>query len=132
MWRRTYLLLILVRLYFALSPSYLHPDENFQGPEVIAGMSMLNSGIPNCFQLLGQPIIVPYELSRRFRNNIYVLKIYMGDTNDFMIHRPNLQLPSEVDLGVHLREPSSQRFSIMARLWPPHALAQMDMDREWK
>lgn len=39
MWRRTYLLLILVRLYFALSPSYIHPDENFQGPEVIAGKS---------------------------------------------------------------------------------------------
>lgn len=37
MWRRTYLLLLLVRLWFALSPSYLHPDENFQGPEVIAG-----------------------------------------------------------------------------------------------
>ncbi|KAI9676607.1 MAG: alpha 1,2 mannosyltransferase [Trizodia sp. TS-e1964] len=37
MWRRTYLLLLLVRLYCALSPSYLHPDENFQGPEVIAG-----------------------------------------------------------------------------------------------
>ncbi|KAK3938382.1 glycosyltransferase [Diplogelasinospora grovesii] len=37
MWRRTYLFLILVRLWFALSPSYLHPDENFQGPEVIAG-----------------------------------------------------------------------------------------------
>ncbi|KFZ23516.1 hypothetical protein V502_02009 [Pseudogymnoascus sp. VKM F-4520 (FW-2644)] len=37
MWRRVYLLLALVRLYFALSPSYLHPDENFQGPEVIAG-----------------------------------------------------------------------------------------------
>ncbi|KAF2143053.1 glycosyltransferase family 22 protein [Aplosporella prunicola CBS 121167] len=37
MWRRTYLLLILARLYFALSASYLHPDENFQGPEVIAG-----------------------------------------------------------------------------------------------
>ncbi|KAF1947048.1 hypothetical protein EJ02DRAFT_489502 [Clathrospora elynae] len=32
-----YFLLILVRIYFALSPSYLHPDENFQGPEVIAG-----------------------------------------------------------------------------------------------
>ncbi|KAL5612826.1 hypothetical protein BROUX41_004093 [Berkeleyomyces rouxiae] len=29
--------LLLVRLWFALSPSYLHPDENFQGPEVIAG-----------------------------------------------------------------------------------------------
>ncbi|KAH6896989.1 Alg9-like mannosyltransferase family-domain-containing protein [Thelonectria olida] len=37
MWRRTYLFLILLRLWFALSPSYLHPDENFQGPEVIAG-----------------------------------------------------------------------------------------------
>ncbi|TVY58405.1 GPI mannosyltransferase [Lachnellula suecica] len=37
MWRRAYLFLVLVRLYFALSPSYLHPDENFQGPEVIAG-----------------------------------------------------------------------------------------------
>lgn len=37
MWRRAYLLLVLVRLWFALSPSYLHPDENFQGPEVIAG-----------------------------------------------------------------------------------------------
>jgi phosphatidylinositol glycan class Z len=38
MWRRVYFLLLLVRIYFALSPSYLHPDENFQGPEVIAGM----------------------------------------------------------------------------------------------
>ncbi|KAL6704578.1 alpha 1,2 mannosyltransferase [Coniothyrium glycines] len=37
MWRRTYFLLLLVRIYFALAPSYLHPDENFQGPEVIAG-----------------------------------------------------------------------------------------------
>ncbi|KAJ5144192.1 CAZyme family GT22 [Penicillium bovifimosum] len=37
MWRRTYLLLLLIRVYFALSPSYLHPDENFQGPELFAG-----------------------------------------------------------------------------------------------
>ncbi|PVI02732.1 glycosyltransferase family 22 protein [Periconia macrospinosa] len=37
MYRRSYFLLILVRIYFALSPSYLHPDENFQGPEVVAG-----------------------------------------------------------------------------------------------
>ena len=43
MWRRVYFLLILVRIYFALSPSYLHPDENFQGPEVIAGMTALRS-----------------------------------------------------------------------------------------
>jgi hypothetical protein len=40
MWRRTYLVLVLVRLWFACSPSYLHPDENFQGPEVIAGTSI--------------------------------------------------------------------------------------------
>ncbi|KAF3930039.1 hypothetical protein ABW19_dt0202165 [Dactylella cylindrospora] len=35
--RRFYLCLALVRLYFALTPSYIHPDEHFQGPEVIAG-----------------------------------------------------------------------------------------------
>lgn len=37
MWRRTYILLLLVRIFFALRPSYIHPDENFQGPEVLAG-----------------------------------------------------------------------------------------------
>ncbi|CAD6592277.1 MAG: alpha 1,2 mannosyltransferase [Alectoria sarmentosa] len=37
MWTRTYLALLVVRLYLALQPSYIHPDENFQGPEVIAG-----------------------------------------------------------------------------------------------
>ncbi|EGE04582.1 GPI mannosyltransferase [Trichophyton equinum CBS 127.97] len=37
MWRRTYLLLLLVRVYLALCPSYIHPDENFQGPELFAG-----------------------------------------------------------------------------------------------
>lgn len=37
MWRRLYLVLVLARLYFALSPSYIHPDEHFQGPEIIAG-----------------------------------------------------------------------------------------------
>ncbi|KAK2755614.1 alpha 1,2 mannosyltransferase, partial [Emmonsiellopsis sp. PD_33] len=37
MWRRSSLLLLLVRVYFALGPSYLHPDEHFQGPEIVAG-----------------------------------------------------------------------------------------------
>lgn len=37
MLRRTYLFLLCIRVYFALRPSYLHPDEVFQGPEVIAG-----------------------------------------------------------------------------------------------
>lgn len=39
MWRRVYLGLLIVRLYFASQPSYIHPDEHFQGPEVIAGES---------------------------------------------------------------------------------------------
>ncbi|KAF3907291.1 hypothetical protein ABW21_db0200797 [Orbilia brochopaga] len=35
--RRLYLGLSLIRLYLALAPSYIHPDEHFQGPEVVAG-----------------------------------------------------------------------------------------------
>lgn len=35
--RRLYVSLALARLYFALTPSYIHPDEHFQGPEVVAG-----------------------------------------------------------------------------------------------
>lgn len=46
MWRRTYLFLLVVRLWFALSPSYLHPDENFQGPEVIAGTTAYPPSAP--------------------------------------------------------------------------------------
>jgi hypothetical protein len=38
MWRLLYLFLLFVRVYFALCPSYLHPDEIFQGPEPLAGM----------------------------------------------------------------------------------------------
>ncbi|KIX96793.1 uncharacterized protein Z520_07513 [Fonsecaea multimorphosa CBS 102226] len=37
MWRLLYLFLLFIRVYFAVSPSYLHPDEIFQGPEPIAG-----------------------------------------------------------------------------------------------
>ncbi|KAL2865697.1 glycosylphosphatidylinositol-alpha 1,2 mannosyltransferase smp3 [Aspergillus lucknowensis] len=47
MWRRTYLVLLLIRIYFALSPSYIHPDENFQGLEVFAGRILsYPSGLP--------------------------------------------------------------------------------------
>lgn len=55
MWRRTYFLLILVRIYFALSPSYLHPDENFQGPEVIAGASYVYSERATDLLILRRP-----------------------------------------------------------------------------
>ncbi|KAG2008273.1 GPI mannosyltransferase 4 [Coprinopsis cinerea AmutBmut pab1-1] len=37
MWGIAYVLLLPVRFYFALSTSYIHPDEHFQGPEVVAG-----------------------------------------------------------------------------------------------
>jgi hypothetical protein len=40
MWRLLYLFLLFVRVYFALCPSYLHPDEIFQGPEPIAGTAL--------------------------------------------------------------------------------------------
>lgn len=38
MWRLIYLALLIVRAYLAFCPTYLHPDEIFQGPEPIAGM----------------------------------------------------------------------------------------------
>ncbi|OCF75179.1 hypothetical protein I204_04030 [Kwoniella mangroviensis CBS 8886] len=34
---RWYLFLLMIRLYFTLTPSYIYPDENSQGPEIIAG-----------------------------------------------------------------------------------------------
>ncbi|KAI9374164.1 Alg9-like mannosyltransferase family-domain-containing protein [Aspergillus egyptiacus] len=51
MWRRTYLVLLLIRVYFALSPSYIHPDENFQGLEVFAG------------RILSYPSRLPWEFT---------------------------------------------------------------------
>lgn len=66
MWRRTYLLLILVRLYFALSPSYLHPDENFQGPEVIAGKSVVHAQLQErSGVLLARPLTLGMSRARR-------------------------------------------------------------------
>ena len=53
MWRRLYLALILVRLYFALSPSYIHPDEHFQGPEVVAGEMPIRASTDRILTFLG-------------------------------------------------------------------------------
>lgn len=65
MWTRTYLALLVVRVYFALSPSYIHPDENFQGPEVAAGKSrqssVLHPVLP-CVQCLTPVLASPEEL----------------------------------------------------------------------
>jgi hypothetical protein len=35
-------LLVIVRLHFALSNSYIHPDEHFQGPEVVVGNAAIS------------------------------------------------------------------------------------------
>ncbi|KAL8838086.1 MAG: hypothetical protein Q9176_005291 [Flavoplaca citrina] len=78
MWRRTYLFFLLVRIYLALSPSYIHPDENFQGPEIIAGRYpgfllrhlILSSGLVLNLSLrqsaydLHKPLLRPIVLSR--------------------------------------------------------------------
>lgn len=50
----------MVRIYLSISPSYLHPDENFQGPEVIAGMWKIPSP-------LGAEIYGPQLLTVLFR-----------------------------------------------------------------
>ena len=69
MWTRTYLVLLVVRLYLALQPSYIHPDENFQGPEVIAGMSSkpfgyssstLSSSSPPPFFFFPLPVVINF------------------------------------------------------------------------
>ena len=90
MWRRIYFLLILVRVYFALSPSYLHPDENFQGPEVIAG-----------------------ELFTR-------AKLYTVRKLILSACRTRLFLSSPQNMGVHIRASHPQHLSAMARIRLAH------------
>ncbi len=120
MWRRTYLFLVLVRLWFALSPSYLHPDENFQGPEVIAGTcpgSVLQRrtapGVPGVAQRPPlHPPLAAMVLTLRFCN------------------RGNLQLPSPAHLGIYERQPDTKRIPTMARLRAADAPAAVAMDRK--
>lgn len=67
MWRRIYILLLAFRLYFALSPSYLHPDENFQGPEVIAGEpAATNSSLRSLTVRTGQVFNYPVHHTWEF------------------------------------------------------------------
>ena len=84
MWRRAYLLLIIVRLYFALSPSYIHPDENFQGPEAIAGMScfigvQLYTTVTSVVQ---SSILCIYEL-RKTVSSVLLTLLYSGKIFSF-------------------------------------------------
>ncbi|KAI7463321.1 GPI mannosyltransferase 4 [Hortaea werneckii] len=62
-----YLLLVLVRVYFAISTSYIHPDEHFQGPEIIAG------------EIFGWPVYKTWEFtSEQPIRSIFPLRLIYG------------------------------------------------------
>jgi hypothetical protein len=109
MWRRIYLLLVLVRLYFALSPSYLHPDENFQGPEVIAGTASANYPIS---QVLTSP-------SRR--------SLLLPRLSHLGVHG-RLPCPQHLSAMAHLRPPNGHTALDMARYWNRGAAARRVLD----
>ncbi|ORY16092.1 Alg9-like mannosyltransferase family-domain-containing protein [Clohesyomyces aquaticus] len=78
MWRRSYFLLLLVRIYFALSPSYLHPDENFQGPEVIAGR-VFSYPVHETWEFTSaQPIRSSFPLWLAYGSPMYLLR-WLGE-----------------------------------------------------
>lgn len=152
MWRRTYIFLVFVRLWFALKPSYLHPDENFQGPEVIAGKAhrsrtweeeknaslsrgaltwswrtMLCSSLDSDLS----PVIDLVEIAivaRRFTSTYFSGSRVLT----YATLRANLQLPGPSDLGVHHRPPNPKRLPPMAGIWLAHASPPMAVDREWQ
>ncbi|KAI7187475.1 hypothetical protein D0869_11560 [Hortaea werneckii] len=62
-----YLFLVLVRIYFAISTSYIHPDEHFQGPEIIAG------------EIFGWPVHRTWEFtSEQPIRSIFPLRLIYG------------------------------------------------------
>jgi hypothetical protein len=139
MWRRTYLALVLVRLWFACSPSYLHPDENFQGPEVIAGTFL---AIIHCFNSVGRRL----AHLKRLCGELAVVRPPKGTTSKILLimvvcnrlltriylPRPNIQLSCATDLGIYFRGSCAKRLPIMADIWTPNAVASMVVDREWQ
>ncbi|KAF2231931.1 glycosyltransferase family 22 protein [Viridothelium virens] len=83
MWRRAYLLLVAVRLYFALSPSYLHPDEHFQGPEVIANRIFNYPSSPTWEFTSSHPIRSAFPLWLVYGTPMYILRwLWQGFRHD--------------------------------------------------
>lgn len=60
------------------------------------------------------------------------LLMVMVTANIERVHRPNLQLPSQVDMGIHNCLPNSKRLPIMACIRSTDAPPEMVMDREWE
>lgn len=111
MFRRVYLVLLFLRVYFALSPSYLHPDENFQGPEIFAGKISTRRAPPTAFHC--GPLPKQLEVILTVTRNIRACLLVSGPSH----------------LGVYLREPHPQRVPAMARLRLTHDPPQMALDR---
>lgn len=84
--RSIYLLLVSVRLYFATCLSYIHPDEHFQGPEIVAGIHML----------LSTP-----------------LHMYISPSSDWHSRR-GLWMADVQDMGVHIRPTHPQHLPVVA------------------
>lgn len=121
MWRRTYLVLLLIRVYFALSPSYIHPDEHFQGLEVFAGKLFVYRPVfrPKHGSGLGHLTMRratdPPACTPQFELCIHYIHITSKCLHPFC-YRPDSFLSVPVAVGVHLRSPYPQRLSAMADL----------------
>lgn len=156
MWTRIYLLLLAVRVYFALSPSYIHPDENFQGPEVIAGKPFTShEGGPWASQPGGSAIgtaglvaalhaeacLVPQPWRTPPRDCRFLFSLFLPISSPlseavrpWLIHcltsRGSVLLPSPSDMGVHLRPTGAEHLPLMASLWLSHGSTAVDLDRD--
>ncbi|KAJ9603425.1 alpha 1,2 mannosyltransferase [Cladophialophora chaetospira] len=85
MWRLLYLFLLCVRVYFALCPSYLHPDEIFQGPEPIAGFLFPYPSHRTWEWTASQPIRSVFPLWPIYGLPMTLLKlIWAQDENDLV------------------------------------------------
>jgi hypothetical protein len=129
MWRRTYLLLLLVRIYFAFSPSYLHPDENFQGPEVLAGEHVAVEILPK-----NPPRTLP-DFPAPEATNKHLRQLFSCDGGTICdrwltpLDRANILVSSRIDMGVYIGASYSQRFSIMDRLRLADEYSKMVLQR---
>jgi hypothetical protein len=116
---RLYLLLVLVRLYFAVSPSYIHPDENFQGPEVIAGESTIFCTWRFEYVMAGMAVSV---------ESLTASKLCVFDWRLTFQCREYLQFLKPPHLGVHFRKSGAQRLPTMACLWSAYGAPAMALD----
>jgi hypothetical protein len=66
-------------------------------------------------------------MDRRFPG----LASYLLPLTSSRLPRPDLQLPGQVNLGIHHRISHPKRVSAMARLRSADAAPEMALDREW-